>query len=232
MPGYSKKTVEFWRGIRNTKTSLNDWIEQPALIKLLPELKGKTVLDLGCGTGETTLLLAKRGAKVHAVEASKSMLNYCPKHDNIIYYNLKAEDIKFEKEFFDLTISELLLDNVKDIKTVLQKMYYSLKRDGQLLISIPHPFRYAFNKKSWDDVNITIGDYFKERVIRGDWEGNIVIHYHRTLETIINLLINTGFNIVRVSEPKPLNGFKKVNKKLYYFYSKIPFVILFKCIKS
>ena len=102
-----------------------------------------------------------------------------------------------------------------------------------LLISLPHPFRYSFNKKSWNDVkDLELIGYFDERKIESDWEGNKVIHYHKKLETIFNTLIKEGFKVIKFLEPKPLKGFKKINKDLFEYYSKIPFAILFKCVKS
>ena len=219
--------------LEKKKVSLNDWIEFPALIKLLPEVNGKNILDLGCGTGETAMYLAKKGAKVFGVEASREMIKYCPKHKNIKYYNLHAEKISFKKEFFDIAVCEMLLDNIKNIEKPLKKIHYCLKKNGMLLISLPHPFRYSFNKKSWNDVkDLELIGYFDERKIESDWEGNKVIHYHKKLETIFNTLIKEGFKVIKFLEPEPLKGFKKINKDLFEYYSKIPFAILFKCVKS
>ncbi|MDE6579482.1 MAG: hypothetical protein K2K41_03010 [Ruminiclostridium sp.] len=52
-----------YRELRNNDTCMNDLLEQPAMEKMLPDLKGKTVLDIGCGYGHNCLDFIKRGAK-------------------------------------------------------------------------------------------------------------------------------------------------------------------------
>ncbi len=171
MKGFDKRTAAFYNSIRKNKSSLNDYVEFPAMKKLLPTVKGKKVLDVGCGTGEMSIYLAKKGAQVSAVEASAEMLVYCTQHKNIKYYNVTAENMSFKKEYFDIIISELIIDHLKNIKKVLKKLHYSLKKKGELLISIPHPFRKTFKKKSWTDVrNPKLVGYFNERRVVSDWE--------------------------------------------------------------
>ena len=68
---------EFFKGyylLRNRGDNYNDLLEQPAMSELLPDLKGKSVLDLGCGTGSMTELLAGEGYDMIGVDNSEEML--------------------------------------------------------------------------------------------------------------------------------------------------------------
>ena len=50
-----------YRKLRETDVNYNDQLEQPAMNKLLPDLCGKSVLDLGCGYGHNCILYLKNG---------------------------------------------------------------------------------------------------------------------------------------------------------------------------
>jgi len=53
----------------------NAYFERPATLSLLPEVKGKRVLDAGCGPGAYAEWLADRGAQVVAVDVSPKMVS-------------------------------------------------------------------------------------------------------------------------------------------------------------
>src|SRR5881409_939155 len=51
-----------------------DYLNTPAFFALLPDVTGLAGLDIGCGEGHNTRLLAKRGAKMTAVDISERFL--------------------------------------------------------------------------------------------------------------------------------------------------------------
>ncbi|ACA54807.1 class I SAM-dependent methyltransferase [Clostridium botulinum] len=65
--------------LRNEK-SYNDLLEQQAINKLLPDVKGKMILDIGCGCGHNSFLFAQNGAKkVVGIDLSQNMLEVAKK---------------------------------------------------------------------------------------------------------------------------------------------------------
>ena len=50
-------------------------VEMPAIMELLGDMNGKLVLDLGCGSGEYALALARKGAKVTGLDISQKCLD-------------------------------------------------------------------------------------------------------------------------------------------------------------
>lgn len=54
---------EGYKKIREKKSNANDLFETPALFSLLPDLQGKTILDLGCGVGGHCFEFVNGGAK-------------------------------------------------------------------------------------------------------------------------------------------------------------------------
>src|SRR5882672_454673 len=69
-----------WAAIRQKELKAGEklphrFVEKPAMRKLLPSLKGKKVLLLGCGTGEESMLLAEYGAaNMVGVDLSKESI--------------------------------------------------------------------------------------------------------------------------------------------------------------
>jgi len=51
-----------------------EWRSWPRALDLLPDLRGRTVLDLGCAAGDQAAALAERGARVHGLDTNREML--------------------------------------------------------------------------------------------------------------------------------------------------------------
>ena len=88
---------EDFRDKRNNEINFNDCIETPILLSMLPELRGKKVLDIGCGMGQHAKQYADMGAEsVLGIDISEKMLDYAKKHNdakNIVYKQMALEDI-------------------------------------------------------------------------------------------------------------------------------------------
>lgn len=66
-----------YKTLRDSKITYNDFIEQPAMRRLLPEVEGLTIADLGCGFGDLALYLVENGAQqVVGVDLSENMLQH------------------------------------------------------------------------------------------------------------------------------------------------------------
>jgi 2-polyprenyl-3-methyl-5-hydroxy-6-metoxy-1,4-benzoquinol methylase len=105
---------EFFRSykeLRERKVNCNVLIEQPAMKELLPDLKGKDVLDLGCGYGCNCRDFIVKGAKsVTGIDISKKMLDVAKTENNlpgIRYLNMDMNDISGIDGKFDLVYSSL-----------------------------------------------------------------------------------------------------------------------------
>lgn len=200
--------------LRKSDINANDLIEKPAIISLLPNLENKSVLDLGCGYGEHCLLYIKLGAlKVVGVDISKNMIKKAKElldRDDIILLNMPMEDINTLKMKFAVITSSLAFSYIYDFKDLLSKIYNLLNDDGILIFSQDHPLATSHDDKKgarWEKdkdgnkVCARIFDYMVEGKRVTSWYDEGVIKYHRSLSTIINSLIDTGFEILKVVEP-------------------------------
>ena len=88
-----KEFFESYQTMRENAINANNLIENPIIKSMLPSLKNKKILDLGCGDGNMTEYFMKKGAKkVVGIDISKNMIdtaNKNNKYSNAEYYVLK-----------------------------------------------------------------------------------------------------------------------------------------------
>ena len=67
-----------YKQLRENDANYNDQLEQPAMNELLPDVFGKTVLDLGCGYGHNCLGFVRKGAiSVIGIDIARASFGYC-----------------------------------------------------------------------------------------------------------------------------------------------------------
>ncbi|MBQ7962380.1 MAG: class I SAM-dependent methyltransferase [Clostridia bacterium] len=213
---YDNETFfEGYKALRAGETNYNDLLEQPAMAKLLPDLNGKSVLDLGCGYGHNCIDFIKRGAaSVVGIDISEKMLSVAKTesaHEKIQYLNMSMTDISQLDDKFDLIYSSLAFHYVEDFNAFAKEMYSVLNNGGQLLFSQEHPIITAtidgnghFNKNiRGKRVSYTFSNYNEPGERKVHWYVDGVIKYHRTFSDVINALAKAGFVIEEVCEPTP-----------------------------
>ena len=204
-----------YKALRESDCNANDLIEQPAMRKLLPDLNGKSVLDLGCGYGHNCVDFVNRGAiRVAGIDISEKMLAVAEKesvNDKIEYRNMSMTDISKLAETFDFIYSSLAFHYVKDFDTFAKALYSVLNAGGQLLFSQEHPIITAtvdgaghFNKdENGNRISYTFSNYNQSGERKIHWYVDGVVKYHRTFSDIITALAKAGFVIEEVCEPVP-----------------------------
>jgi SAM-dependent methyltransferase len=192
---------------------LNSAGEWSVLQKMLPDFLNKNVLDLGCGYGWHCIYAKQQGAKnVTGVDLSKKMIDKAIENSKklaINYIQTAIEDINFKSEEFDIVISSLAFHYLKDLKPVFNKINKTLKKGGSFIFSMEHPSFTSKPEQDWfldkdgNRIHWPIDNYQDEGERKTHFLGHEVVKYHRTLETIINTVIKSGFDIQEISEPKP-----------------------------
>ena len=134
---------EGYKKLRENTVNANNLFEIPALLSMMPDLKGKRVLDLGCGFGEHCKLFVGNGAeKVMGIDISSKMLEVAKQENSdpkIVYRNMPIEEIAQLNETFDVVVSSLALHYVEDFNGVVRNVYSLLDSDGTFIFSQEHP---------------------------------------------------------------------------------------------
>ena len=206
----------FFKGyssLRKSGVTYNDFIEQPAIKAAIPDLKDKSILDLGCGMGDFCKYCIEKGASnVLGVDISSKMINQAKRqnaHEKIEYLCTPFEELDLPSGKYDLIISSLAIHYIEDYTRLIQKINRLLKINGQFIFSTEHPIATARKEKNnWmkDDlgnkVHWALDDYQEEGKREQHWYVDGVITYHRTISTLVNTLIKQGFVLEEMIEPQ------------------------------
>ncbi len=105
------------------------------------KIKGKKVLDIGCGTGRLTHKLTNVGAQVSGIDISEKMLELARERDpksEYLYYNSNEAFPLIEKSF-DFIVSNLVLEHIKDLSFFFKEIVRISKKTSFIYISAMHP---------------------------------------------------------------------------------------------
>lgn len=202
----------------------------------LLKFKGKTLVELGCGTGHLAehLLKSVDFASYVAIEPSLGMyliaVEVLQKNKSVKLIHGEITDLD-ENCLVDVVFSHLVFHVVDDIERLLDDISKRLKQSGQLIFSLPHPcffndYKKIFNESEYSYLNIIKKEtIFK---ITHDQNAEIKVPYiHRPLSFYINLLSNKGFRISEFNEVVP----DEQVQKLYNSSWHAPRYCVFKAIK-
>ncbi len=204
---------EKYSQMERSKKGLDGAGEWYALKRILPDLKGKRVLDLGCGYGWHCKYAAGQGAAfVLGTDISQKMLQTAAErnHDPKIEYRCAAmEDLEFDAGAFDVVLSSLAFHYVEDLEPLVRNIARWLVPGGELVFSVEHPVFTAYGTQDWyygadgSILHFPVDNYYYEGKREAVFLGEQVTKYHRTLTTYLETLLNSGFLLQHVVEPQP-----------------------------
>lgn len=204
---------EEYQSMRANKINANNLIEIPIIKSMLPTLKDKTILDLGCGAGDMDKYFIEQDAKyVLATDISKNMINIANEvngNEKIEFKVLKMEDLETVTQKFDIVYSSLAFHYIEDFNKLLKDIYNLLNPNGVLIFSQESPINTSTTKESKDDTRkiekdgkqyVLLNGYCREGERKIWWNDTFVTKYHRTYATLVNLLIKNNFEILEIKD--------------------------------
>lgn len=204
-------------------------LEFPAMRDLIPTVKGKRVLDAGCGRGRYAEWLTERGANVVGVDKSSEMVERA--RDRIDgRAEIRRADIGTALEFaddseFDGVVSGLSLHYVEDWRPTFAEFARVLRPGGFLVFSTHHPVD--------DYIAFEAENYFETERQRMAWEAAgedvTVTFYRRPFSAVLNPLVEAGFRVEELVEPTPTVAFKQKKPESYEKRSEYP---TFLCVRA
>ena len=215
MPQNIYDDQDFFEGysqLRRSREGLAGAPEWPTLRRMLPELRGARVLDLGCGFGWFARWAREMGAEsVLGVDLSQRMLARARAQTQdpaITYVLADIEKLELADASFDLVYSSLALHYVEDLGAVCGKIRRFLVPGGRLVFSVEHPIYTAPSNPGWrteaDGSRVwPVNNYLVEGRRVTDWIRPGVVKYHRTVSSYVNSLLEHGFHLLRLEEWGP-----------------------------
>lgn len=205
-----------FRALHDDESGLNAAIENPAVQSLLPGLRGARLLDLGSGFGDFCREAIARGAQsVTGVEISEKMLveaRHRTPMSEVRYVQSAIEDFQIERDSYDVIVSRLALHYVRDYALVISSIAAGLKPGGSLVFSVEHPVCTALcrgwhvNERGEEDF-WPVDDYGTEGARQQRWFVDGVIKYHRTIQTYVDGVLDSGLVLERLLEPQVHSNF-------------------------
>lgn len=160
-----KLTKTYAEGVIAEELSL-----KPIILKLVGNTKNKKVLDLGCGDGRYSVIFAKQGADVIAIDASAHQIDIAKKvnhHPNIKYIRSDISNLSLiggnsiDVIFMNMVIPDL--DGQKKLQKTFSEASRILKRNGKFIFSTLHPLYLSPEQDISDKaINFKKRNYFKE----------------------------------------------------------------------
>ena len=186
--------------------------EWTTLRDMLPDLRGRRVLDLGCGFGWFSRWAADHGAvEVLGIDLSARMLARARADTpdlTVTYQQHDLDQVVLEPQGFDLVYSSLTLHYLEDLSAFLRKVHTTLHTGGVLVFSVEHPMFTApadpgFVASSDGALSWPVDHYLIEGPRVTNWVVPGVVKQHRTVGTYVNLLVANGFQIDSLVEWGP-----------------------------
>ena len=239
-----EKFFENFRKSRDNAVNFNDCIETPILFSMLPDLHGKTILDIGCGMGHHAKQYSEMGAEsVLGIDISEKMLKYaedCNNAANITYLQMAMEDIETINRQFDLITSSLVFDYIENFGGLMAKIHKLMKKDAELVFSMSHPIVTAWDgaydrytrTETGERLYANLRNYCLEGLRKVDWVVNGYECYHRTVSSLINAIIGAGFMIEECQEAHISDDMRQQYPALFGGTIHRPEFIFFRCRKA
>lgn len=168
-------------------------------LRLLGNVEGKRVLDLGCGAGHNAIALARQGAKVIGVDASSDQIADAREAAERAGVRLElhhaplAELAFIRADTIDAVASAHGLVHVEDLDRVFRQVDRVLRPEHHFVLSLPHP---AFALVDPEDPD--------GRVRRSYWDPAPVRDaVPRTISALFTSLGRANFRVDALLEPEP-----------------------------
>jgi len=144
---FREKVKTFWQASALARESMA--VKALSLYKTRVNISTARVLEIGCGTGDFSIELAKAGASVIALDLSMERIEVVRKKAlekgiNLDLYLGDAEETTFPDETFDLILCRSVIEHVNNPKQLIKEMARILKPNGAIQLTAPN--RYSISQ--------------------------------------------------------------------------------------
>lgn len=186
--------------------------------RLLGEVRGRRVLELGCGAAAGARWLAGQGAEATGLDLSAGMLRHAAEAARrsgvrVPLVQADALALPFRDAAFDVVCTAFgAIPFVADSGAVMREVARVLRPGGRWVFSITHPMRWIF----WDEPDetglVARNSYFdRTPYVEFDEDGTpSYVEQHRTLGDRVRELVAAGFELRDLVEPEWPAGHERI----------------------
>jgi len=247
------------RFVREGKNYYSEYLNGPALKRMMGKVEGKKVLDIACGEGCFSRFFATIGAKVTGIDISNSLVNEALEEEKrhplgVEYFVADAANLSMlESNSFDFAFCCMALMDMQNYDGAISEASRILKMGGRFVAVIEHPCfvrsrvldgktvcdwkKHTGEGGSEEYVYYWISDYFTRHSYASEWQHSrlqssfVTTGFHRTLSDYVNAMTKSGLVITRFDEPQPLEQGVRLHSPMKKHY-RIPHSIAIEAVKT
>jgi ubiquinone/menaquinone biosynthesis C-methylase UbiE len=217
--------------VRSGRDYYREYLNGPALKRMMGAVEGKRVLDIGCGEGYYSRLFAKMGAIVTGVDFSETMIKAAREEEarnslGINYHVADAAELNMlSSDSFDIAFSYMSFMDIADYGSAVAQASRVLRKGGRFIVLMTHPCFHIRMKdgntvSGWEKLQredgfaeylyYKIEDYFQRHAYTVEWKNDrlpssfVTTSFHRTLSDYVNTFTRHGLAVTGLDEPQPL----------------------------
>jgi SAM-dependent methyltransferase len=190
-----------------TRTALawGPWRVPEAELNVLGDVRGKDVLELGCGAAQWSIALAGLGARPVGIDVSGRQLEYARRAESetdvsVLLVQASAEELPFSDERFDVVFCDHGATSFSDPHRTVPEAARVLRAGGLLAFAHESPFRFVcWDPKTETTVRTMHGPYFEMR----SYEDEISVEFQLPYGEWLDLFRRSGLVVEELLEPRP-----------------------------
>lgn len=191
--------------VSHREAMLDDW-----MLDAIGQVSGRKVIDLGCGEGRFSRMLAQRGAMVTGVDLCRPFIEFAVNNrvNDETYMIGDMEDLgRVPDEEFDIAVSYISLVDVPDMPKAVGEAYRVLRCGGTFVACNTHPMVSAnpgWIKQGSRQLYYPVDRYFDEGERDISQKEDLPwTNFHRTLSKHFQTFAGVGFTVEDIREPTP-----------------------------
>ena len=184
-------------------------IATEADVRLLGNLSGKRVLELGCGAAQSSIAFAKQGAIAIGVDFSAEQLSHarrlCEREGvKVELHHGDLADLAWVRgESIDLVYSAYAFGYVEDLNRVFRQVHRVLKQNAPLVFSLPHPMYDTIDDDADQPLLVRRSYFDRSPIVRSEDDISFTM-FHHTVSDLYMGLSRSGYRVDALLEPEPL----------------------------
>lgn len=169
----------------------------PALLRVLGDVRGRRILDAGCGNGYLSRMLASRGAEVVGVEPALYDFAVSLPHPRVRYVRADLCELPDLGGAFDVVVASMVLPAVPDWQGAMRACVDALAPGGLFVFTLNHPCFERLAPTWREHGAYRVEEYLAEYEL----DGPHGVDFHRPLSTYLNALVRLDCRLREFVEP-------------------------------